>query len=385
MRQNFTVKAILRTDKKRKDKTCPINYRVTIDKKTIKLPSGEFTEENNWNASAGLIKGSKSSITNSLLDSDVARIKDFLREQRSLGNTLSTDMVKNYFSKTSTDDFATVFDEFSKRKFSEIKESTQKHYLFIRKSVIEFKPNLKVQDIDTKFIEQLDEFIRKTSKRGVSDTGMFNRHKNMKTFVLYLLKNKLLTTNPYDDFKAPKCRQKFGHITTIELEAIRELDLSNCTNQNGLALTIDMFLFACYTGLRYSDVRNLKWANVINMQYLNLETQKTSKEGNIPLTRLAKKILMRYKVYRTENVFPSRTNECLNRNLKVIATMCEIKKVVTFHMGRHTFATILANANVNPFHIAQLMTHSNMKQTMTYVNSSVTALGKSLENIKAFN
>ncbi len=71
--------------------------------------------------------------------------------------------------------------------------------------------------------------------------------------------------------------------------------------------------------------------------------------------------------------------------MKVIATMCEIKKVVTFHMGRHTFATILANANVNPFHIAQLLTHSNMKQTMTYVNSSVTALGKSLENIKAFN
>ncbi len=54
-------------------------------------------------------------------------------------------------------------------------------------------------------------------------------------------------------------------------------------------------------------------------------------------------------------------------------------------MARHSFATILANANVNPFHIAQLMTHSNMKQTMTYVNSSVNALGNSVNEINAFN
>jgi integrase len=54
-------------------------------------------------------------------------------------------------------------------------------------------------------------------------------------------------------------------------------------------------------------------------------------------------------------------------------------------MARHTFATIAANSNLNPYHIAQIMSHSNMKQTMTYVNSSVTALEKSVSNIDAFN
>lgn len=383
MKQNFSVRAIIRTDKKRIDGTCPINYQVTIDSKVLKLTSGEFVELSLWNKKDGLIKGAKSSVANSLLESDISRIKDFLREQRSLGNTLSTDLVKKYFSKKSNDDFSTAYDEFCKRKFLEVCEGTQNHYLLLKRRVLEFKPNLKVQDIDLIFIEKFDAFLRKKSV--ITDAGLFNRHKNFKSFIRYAIKQKLITTNPYEDFKSPKCKQKFGHITVDELKIIRDLNLVEHKNQIGLGLTIDMFLFSCYTGLRCSDVRNLKWTNVVNMKYLTLETQKTKKKLNLPLSRLAKRILMNYKGKKTETLFPSRSNACLNRNLKQIAEMCEIEKVVTFHMARHTFATILANSNVNPYQIAQMMSHSNMKQTMTYVNSSVDALENSLTKIESFN
>lgn len=76
MNQSFSVKAILRTDKKRKDGTCPIHYRITIEKKTVKIPSGEYAEEENWNKKDGLVKGSKTSQINCLLDSQVS-IYDF--------------------------------------------------------------------------------------------------------------------------------------------------------------------------------------------------------------------------------------------------------------------------------------------------------------------
>src|SRR5690606_4249788 len=87
-KQNFTVKAILRTDKIRKDGTCPINFRVTINSIVVKLSSGEYSEESSWNSKDGFYKGSKSSIQNSLLDNEMSRIKDFLREQRSIGTYL---------------------------------------------------------------------------------------------------------------------------------------------------------------------------------------------------------------------------------------------------------------------------------------------------------
>lgn len=383
MKLNYSVKAILRTDKKRLDGKCPINFRVTINSKVLKLPSGEFVEESNWNKTDSCYKGSKTSVANEMLDKEINRIKDFIREQRIFGREVTRETIKKFYSKKDTNDFSILYEEFSKKKFKEISLGTQEHYLLLKKRILEYRPNLKVQDIDLTFVENFDTFLR--NKSVISDAGLFNRHKNLKTFIRYVIKEKFLESNPYEDFKMPKCKQKFGHITLEELKAIKELDLSDFKNKNGFSITIDMFLFSCYTGLRYSDVHNLKWSNVINMQYLSLETKKTKKRVNLPLSKQAKLILMKYKKNRTEKVFPFRTNVSLNRNLKIIAQMCEIDKVVTFHMARHTFATILANANVNPFHIAQLMTHSNMKQTMTYVNSSVSALGNSVKEINAFN
>lgn len=381
MKQNFSVKAILRTDKKRLDGTCPVNYRVTIDSKTLKLSSGEYVQESNWNKKDSCFKGSKSSVGNSLLDNDISRIKDYLREQRSIGKYLTTECVKNFFSNKSTDDFFEFFDEFCERKFMEIGKGTQKHYLLLKKRLKEYKTNIKLQQIDLKFIENFDSFLRKRSV--ISDAGMFNRHKNLKAVIRYAIKRKLMQYNPYEDFKSPKCKEKFGHLTINEIATIKELCLEGHRNKRGLNFTIDMFLFSCYTGLRCSDVQNLKWQNVIDSEYLALTTIKTQKKVNIPLSELALRILKKYES-NDDNIFPFRTNECLNRNLKKIAEMCEIDKVITFHMGRHTFATILANDNVNPFHISQMMSHSSMKQTMTYVNSGVEALKNSVNQIRAF-
>ena len=339
--------------------------------------------ESNWNQKDGLVKGSKTSQINCLLDSQVAILKDFLRQQKSIGTTLTTDLVKTFYSKDDKDDFIVAYDTFCKRKFKEVSLGTQKHYLLLKKRIEQFRPNLKVQDIDLRFIENFDTFLR--NKSVISDAGLFNRHKNLKAFIRFAIKQNLLKSNPYEDFKMPKCKQKFEHITQQELKKIKELDLTGYKNNTGLSITLDMFLFSCYTGMRCSDVQNLKWSSIINMQYIKMDTQKTGAQLVMPLSRLAKLILMRYKKYKSEYVFPKRTNECLNRNLKLIAEYCEIDKKITFHMARHTFATILADENVNPFHIAKLMTHSNMKQTMTYVNSSAISLEASVNKINIFN
>ena len=105
MKQNFSVKAILRTDKKRKDGTCPINYRVTIDSKVLKLSSGEYVKEIIWNKTDGCFKGSKSSLENCLLENDIANIKDFIRVQRSVRKFITLDSVKNFYSNKPANDF----------------------------------------------------------------------------------------------------------------------------------------------------------------------------------------------------------------------------------------------------------------------------------------
>ena len=271
---------------------------------------------------------------------------------------------------------------FTAKKFKEIETGTQEHYKLLKKRLQEFKPNAKAEDINLKFIEKFDDFLRERSN--IKESGLFNRHKNLKTFILYLIKNNYIKDNPYRDFKMPKCNQKFGYVTEKELEKILNTDFSDHKNAETIKQIKDMFLFSCNTGLRFSDVVALKWENVINMNHIVLNTKKNNKKATIPLSRNAKLILMQHKKHRLEQVFPKITNAHTNRVLKEIAKICDINKNITFHMGRHSFATILANYNVNPFHIAQLMTHSSMKQTMTYVNSSVESLNKSIENISVF-
>ncbi|HEY6141957.1 MAG TPA: site-specific integrase [Flavobacterium sp.] len=383
MKQSYSVKAILRTDKKRIDETCPIYYRVTIDSKVLKLPSGEYANENQWNKKDFCFKSAKSSVENGKLDASISKIKDYIREQNSIGLYVSIESVKEFYTSKSSNDFFNLFDEYCERKFLEIAPGTQKHYTLIRKRLKEFKRDIKLHQIDLKFIEDFDTFLRRKSV--ISDSGLFNRHKNFKTFLHYAVKRKLIKSNPYEDFKSPKCRQKFDHLTSSEIEAIKELSLLGNRNEKGLTYTRDMFLFGCYTGLRCSDVQNLKWKNIINMEYMSITTQKTQKKANLPLTKGAVEILKKYKQNGDEKVFPFRTNECLNRDLKKIATLCEINKVITFHMSRHSFGTILANNNVNAFQISQMMTHSTMKQTMTYVNSGVGSLQESINTISVFN
>ena len=142
-KQNFSVKAILRTDKVKMDGSCPINYRVTISSTIVKLPSGQFSEINNWNSTTGFYKGSKSSLQNSLLDKDLSRIKDFLREQRSLDNFLDVELVKSFWSTNDNDDFYEFYDKFCEKKFKELSEGTQYHYKLLRERLKAFKKEIK--------------------------------------------------------------------------------------------------------------------------------------------------------------------------------------------------------------------------------------------------
>ena len=383
MKQNFSVKAILRNDKKRKDGTYPINYRVTIDSRVLKLSSGEYVEETKWNKIDACFKGSKSSIENSSLEYDIARIKDFIRIQRSVGKFLTLDSVKNFYSTKPADDFFKFYDEFCVRKFLEISIGTSKHYTLLRKRLKQFKNDIRFSQIDLKFIEDFDTFLKKTSV--ISVAGIFNRHKNMKAVLRQALKQKLIQENPYEDFKFKRGEPKFGHLTNGEINAIKNMAFDDEKNAAGLQITKDMFLFSCFTGLRFSDVHRLTWHNVIDMKYLSLVTKKTKTKVNIPLSKSALQIMKKYNANGSSEVFIYRTNQCLNRDLKRIAEIGEIKKTITFHMARHTFATILVNNNVNPFHIRLIMAHSSMNQTMAYVNTSIDVLNDAISKVGVFN
>lgn len=383
IKQNFTVKAILRTDKRKKDGTCPINFRVTINSVVVKLPSGEYTEESKWNASDGFFKGSKSSIENSLLDNEMSRIKDFLREKRSVGTHLDIELVKSFYSTKDSDDFYEFFDKFCTKKFTEISEGTQYHYTLLRKRLKQYKKEIRLSQINLGFIEKFDTFLSIKCETG--NSGRWSRHKNLKVILGYALKKNLIKKNPYDDFKITQEEVKIETLSRTELLLIEKIRFSNFPYGVGLNITRDMFLFSCYSGLRYSDLTNLSKKDIVDGENISLRMQKTKNLVKVPLTNKAKLILQKYNSTDNDLIFPFRCNVTVNRDLKKIASLCKVKKKLHFHLARHTFASTMANNGVNSFDIMKLLGHKKINTTQRYVDNSVEDLSRMLSGIKAFN
>ncbi|RTY69683.1 site-specific integrase [Flavobacterium sp. LB2P53] len=382
IKQNFTVKAILRTDKRKMDGTCPVNYRITINSVVLKLTSGEYSEESDWNAKDGFFKGSKSSIQNSLLDNEMCRIKDYLREQRSIGTNLDIQLVKSFYSTKDSDDFFEFYDKFCEKKFTELSEGTQYHYVLLRKRLKQLNKEIKVSQINLNFIEKFDTFLIKKFNTG--NPGRWSRHKNLKAVLGNALKSNIIKKNPYDEFKLTQEETKIEYLIRAELMLIEKIRFSSFTRGEGLNITRDMFLFSCYTGLRYSDVIGLTKKDIINGESISMRMQKTQNLVQVPLTDKAKMILKKYNNSGKDDIFPKRCNVTVNRDLKIIASLCKIKKKVHFHVGRHTFASTLANENVSSFIIMKLLGHKDIKMTQRYVDNSLDDISKMLNTIKAF-
>ena len=129
----------------------------------------------------------------------------------------------------------------------------------------------------------------------------------------------------------------------------------------------NIFLFGCYTGLRFSDIRTLKWTNIKDGR-IQLTQTKTKGTVYILLGKNAERILELQRD-NTEFVFDiSRYSSSVNKTLKSLIDKSSIEKDVTFHSSRHTFATFLISSGVNVYTVSKLLGHKSLKTTEIYSN-----------------
>ena len=138
-----------------------------------------------------------------------------------------------------------------------------------------------------------------------------------------------------------------------------------------LSLVRDIFIFSCFTGLSYIDVANLTPEHLVNMddkQWIMTKRQKTNVESNILLLDIPKQIIAKYsnKTHHDGKLFPVLSNQKMNAYLKEIADICGIGKNLTFHMARHTFATMSLSKGVPMESVSKMLGHTNIKTTQIY-------------------
>lgn len=231
----------------------------------------------------------------------------------------------------------------------------------------------------------------KTSKQGSK-----TRHKRficLKNFGNWLVRNKHMpSVEVLSKFKIRVEDNIHYALSLDEIKLLQQKKFEKQTHQTA----IDLFLFACHTGLRISDVRLVKKVMVKEIKgkiILKMNTQKTKTKAEIPLSRFAYSVLEKYnydlKIYAEVNV-----NKYLHEALQTISEFNENYvygtrnedapkfELITFHTGRRTFITNLVNSNVNLNAIMKMTGHSKIATLQEYINPDYELIN---DNIKVFN
>ena len=192
----------------------------------------------------------------------------------------------------------------------------------------------------------------------------------MRTVILHGIKMGVLHNDPYLGVHLHMDDVDRGYLTEEEIKTIMEkqFDLER------LERTRDLFIFSCFTGLAYIDVKALKPENIVNLngvEWISSKRIKTGTKISVVLFEGAKLIIEKYKNHprKKGHVFPIYSNQKTNDYLKEIATACGIDKDISFHMARHTFATLTLSKGVPIESVSRMLGHKNIKTTQIYARA----------------
>jgi len=239
--------------------------------------------------------------------------------------------------------------------------------------------------LDYQFLRDFDDWLHRPEHE-LSQNSISKQHSIFRAMINRAMKYDHIEKNPYLKFTIRYQKTKRANLTLNELVQLQNIDLEPHYTQ-----IRDMFLFSCYTAMRFGDMCRLKTSNFIHRKrktYLTYTAQKTGKYIELPLDSLFDgRPLAIYKRYKSNNpnalLFGNPTNQHANRRIKQIAKKIGIRTDLTMHSARHTFATIMASHIPTPM-LQKIMQHSDIRTTMIYVEMNNQVLDETISSVDVF-
>lgn len=390
--KSFSIHPCIRADKPLKHGKYPIYFRVMVMGEETKIPIGYETEKNLWDNKSQLPKKNP---LRTLIQNKKTELENYLLTEQATGGELSIQMVKDYFGgkrkiKPENGSFYEYYEEFVDNKKKEGKDTdTIRIYEGTCKMLKEFAPKLKICDVNLKFIENFDAFLR--DKKHNQDGGRENKHKNIRAVILDMNRHDINIKNPYTQFKMPKAKIREVYLDFNELVAMRKL-LPRFKADSPKRISLQMFLFACYTGLRISDILDLKWSHIDWEKKRIIKTQIKTKDALFGVIEpWAEIVLLEFsdgkKNIGTDRlIFKSQqTPQNINKHVKEFAIMAGIDKKIAFHSSRHTFGTLKILTGTDILTVSKLLGHSDISTTMIYFNDTHKLIDNHAEKPQLFS
>ncbi len=351
-----------RTDIILKNGKTPVFIRLYIDgkDKRFKIPNIEISFKN-WDNKNSCVKKAEpfyhqiNHIINKYKEKTSKIILDYTIETKFLS---FADFQNELYEKTNSNECFFAFAEKLIQKLP--KKTTQVGYRKNINKLKEFKPKLKFSEINYDFIMSYK--IHLKNDKGNAEATITKALAVVKMFLNEAIKRDIIKTSPFKDIKLKQIKGKHTIITKDELQKLIRFYQENKINPNGKREALRGFLFACFTGLRYGDVKKLEYRNIVDGK-LNLTEEKTGHEISYKLPEYALKLINRKAFFPNQKVFNLPTNQPANRYLKQVAIEAGINDQITFHYARRTFGTLLYNLTGSMDIASKLLGHTNIKTT----------------------
>ena len=396
-RATFTVLFYIKRTKKLKDGTSPIYARITVNSQRAEFSLQQSIQEDQWNKEKGCVRGY--SKTAKLLNSSFDVVKRKLHDTKIVleeqGRKVSAIGLKNVYLGIDNNDktILGIFKEHNERCKSLInidfapgtydRYNTCYHHV---KKFIDFmyhRNDMPLNEMSPVFVKDF-EFYLKTERNCAHNTAT-KYLKNLKKITRIALSNGWMKVDPFSNTKF--------HLNEVDMDFLtkEELDMmmSKKFDIERLQQVKDVYLFCCFTGLAFVDVKSLNYSDIEDKDgkfWIKKRRQKTKNWCNIPLLGPAVQFMEKYKNHpisiKNNTVFPVLTNQKMNAYLKEIADLCGINKHLSTHTARHTFATTVTLSNqVSIEVVSKMLGHSSINMTKKYARVVDDLISKDMQKI----
>ena len=381
-RTTFTVLFFIKRTKALKDGMVPIFARVTVNGQRTEFGLQRSIEENQWHAERGYAKGTSKDARelNSYLDFVKSKMLVTKRELEESGKPTTAIILKNQYLgiEDSSKTILQIFREHNERceglMGTDFSLGTIKRYRTSYNHVENFikhkfkRKDLPLYEITPKFISDL-EFYLKTVRKCCHNSAV-KYMKNFKKIVRIALANGWMKADPFINVTY--------HLDDVDMDFLDENELHTLLYKEFKIERIqqvkDVYLFCCFTGLAFIDVKTLRYTDIETKGdtiWIKKRRQKTKNWCHIPLLPLAVQLIDKYSSHpycvRTNCVLPVFSNQKMNAYLKEIADLTGIKKNLSTHTARHTFATTVTLANqISIEVVSKMLGHSSINMTKKY-------------------
>ena len=381
--RTFALLFFLKKDKKQPNGTVPLYLRVTIDGQRADISTKRYINPDVWLPKEQKMgrKSEENRSVNAYLKTFEHDIFETHRQLITENKIITAEVLKNRIQ--GIEEKPRMLQQILKRHNEDIKaligkgysHATWVKYCTTQRHLTEFlKWKYNLSDISLKqlsyeFVTDFEFYLKSEKSIDVNTNAKYI--KNLKKIVRECVSKNWLDKDPFMAYKVKSKQTEREYLTELEIETLEEKEFEF----ERLTHIRDIFLFSCYTGLAYVDVYNLTPDHIsLGMdgeKWIFTHRQKTEIASRIPLLPPALAILKKYEkdkeVMIKGKLLPVPSNQKVNAYLKEIATCCGIKKELTFHVARHTFATTVTLTNGVPIEsVSKMLGHKKLQTTQHY-------------------